>query len=349
MATITCLPDGKTMSLEPSETILEADLKADIPHAHACGGRAKCSTCRIIILKGLENCSPRTELEQVIASRLGFSVEVRLACQTKPQGDVAFRRLVLNETDLDVASQLQKKRTGPVGESKPIAVLFSDIRGFTTLAQTLSPYDVMFALNRHFHELGEIIESNGGYIDNFVGDALMALFGVDGDRTAPFRSVKAAVEMLQANDRMSPYMEATYGHAFPIGIGVHYGEAVIGTLGSSSKERLTAIGDTVNVASRIEAANKEAGTRLLISSELYELVKDDVIMDDFIRVKLRGTQERVSLYEISGIQPAALARDAAMKISDPSKQRHAGKTWTAVLSEDELPAAGRKLVENGSL
>ena len=345
MATITCLPDGKTMSLEPSETILEADLKADIPHAHACGGRAKCSACRIIILKGLENCSPRTELEQVIASRLGFSVEVRLACQTKPQGDVAFRRLVLNETDLDVASQLLKKRTGPVGESKPIAVLFSDIRGFTTLAQTLSPYDVMFALNRHFHELGEIIESNGGYIDNFIGDALMALFGVDGDRTAPFRSVKAAVEMLQANDRMSPYMEATYGHAFPIGIGMHYGEAVIGTLGSSSKERLTAIGDTVNVASRIEAANKEAGTRLLISSELYELVKDDVIMDDFIRVKLRGTQERVSLYEISGIQPAALARDAAMKISDPSKQRHAGKTWTAVLSEDELPAAGRKLVE----
>jgi len=345
MATITCLPDGKTIILEPSETILEADLKADIPHAHACGGRAKCSTCRIIVLKGLENCSPRTELEQVIASRLGFSLEIRLACQTKPRGDVAFRRLVLNETDRDVASQLLKKRTGPVGESKPIAVLFSDIRGFTILAQTLSPYDVMFALNRHFHELGEIIESNGGYIDNFIGDALMALFGVDGDKTAPFRSVKAAVEMLQANDRMSPYMEATYGHAFPIGIGVHYGEAVIGTLGSSSKERLTAIGDTVNVASRIEAANKEAGTRLLISSELYELVKDDVIMDDFIRVKLRGTQERVSLYEISGIQPAALARDASMKSSDPSKQRHAGKTWTAVLSEDELPAAGRKLVE----
>ena len=345
MATITCLPDGKTISLEPSETILEADLKADIPHAHACGGRAKCTTCRIVILKGLENCSPRTELEHAIASQLGFADEVRLACQTRSQGDVAFRRLVLNETDLDVASQLLKKRAGPVGESKPIAVLFSDIRGFTTLAQTLSPYDVMFALNRHFHELGEIIENNGGYIDNFIGDALMALFGVDGDKSAPFRSVKAAVEMLQANDRMSPYMEATYGHAFPIGIGVHYGEAVIGTLGSSSKERLTAIGDTVNVASRIEAANKEAGTRLLISSELYELVKDDVIMDDFIRVKLRGTHERVSLYEISGIQPAALARDAALGSNDTSKQRHAGKTWTAVLREDELPAAGRKLLE----
>lgn len=345
MATITCVPDGKTVHLEPSETILQADLRANIPHAHACGGKAKCSTCRIAILKGLENCSPRNELEQAIASRLGFASEVRLACQTRPQGDVTFRRLVLDETDRAIASQLLKKRAGPIGESKPIAVLFSDIRGFTALAQTLSPYDVMFALNRHFHELGEIVESNGGYIDNFIGDAFMALFGVDGDKHAPFRSVKTAVEMLQANDRMGPSMEATYGHAFPIGIGVHYGEAVIGTLGSSNREKLTAIGDTVNVASRIEAANKEAGTRLLISGELYELVKDDVIMEDFIRVKLRGTQDRVSLYEISGIQPAALARDLSLKSVDPSKQRYAGKNWTAVLKEDELPPASRKLVE----
>ena len=94
-------------------------------------------------------------------------------------------------------------------------------------------------IRSHFHQLGEIVESNGGYIDNFIGDALMALFGVGGDKSAPFRSVKAAVEMLQANDRMAPYMEATYGHAFPIGIGVHYGEAVIGTLGSSGKENGT--------------------------------------------------------------------------------------------------------------
>ena len=345
MATITCVPDGKVIHVEPSETILEADLRAAVPHAHACGGRAKCTTCRIVILQGLENCPPRNELEQAVASRLGFTSEVRLACQTKPQGDVTFRRLVLDETDREVASQLLKKCIGPVGESKQIAVLFSDIRGFTTLAQTLSPYDVMSALNRHFHELGEIIESNGGYIDNFIGDALMALFGVDGDKHAPFRSVKAAVEMLQANDRMGPYMEATYGHPFPIGIGLHYGEAVIGTLGSASKERLTAIGDTVNVASRIEAANKEAGTRLLISSELYELVKDDVIMEDFIRVKLRGTQERVSLFEISTIQPAALERDRALRSTDPSKQRYAGKVWTAVLNDEDLLVDGRKLVE----
>ena len=146
MAKITCVPDGKTVDIEPSETILNADLRANIPHAHACGGKAKCSTCRVAIVDGLDNCPPRNELEDAMALRLGFAPEVRLACQTQPHGDVTFRRLVLDERDREIANQLLKDRKGPVGESKPIAVLFSDIRGFTTLAQRLSPYDVMFAI-----------------------------------------------------------------------------------------------------------------------------------------------------------------------------------------------------------
>ena len=108
MATITCIPDGKTIEIGPSETILQVALRADIPHAHACGGNAKCTTCRVAILKGLENCSQRTILEQALASRLGFAPEVRLACQTRPRGDVSFRRLVLDKTDYEIASQLAK-------------------------------------------------------------------------------------------------------------------------------------------------------------------------------------------------------------------------------------------------
>lgn len=342
---INCLPDRRVVEAEPGETILSADLRAGVPHAHACGGKGKCTTCRIAVVEGLENCPPRNELEEGVATRLGFALGVRLACQTRPHGEVTVRRLVLDEKDREIASQLMRKRIGPVGESKPVAVLFSDIRGFTTLSQTLSPYDVMFALNRHFAELGEIVEGNGSMIDSFIGDALMALFGMDGDESAPFRGVKAAVEMLEANARMAPQMEATYGHAFPIGIGIHYGEAVIGTLGSTGNARLTAIGDTVNVASRIEAANKQAGTRLLISSALYERVKEDVIAADFIRVLLPGTQERMSLHEISGIRPEALARDRLGESAEPSKQRHGGKIWTAVLDEADLPVQGRKLVE----
>lgn len=342
---LTCLPDSISIDLELGETILAADLRESIPHAHACGGKGKCTTCRIAIVEGLENCPPRNEVEASSAAKLRFAAQIRLACQTRPTGDLTFRRLVLDETDRELASQLSKRSRGPVGESKKVAVLFADIRGFTALSQTLSPYDIMFALNRHFAEMGEIIERNGGYIDNFIGDALMALFGVDGDARAPFRSVRAAVEMLEANERMSPHTEETYGHAFSIGIGVHFGEAVIGALGSLNRAKVTAIGDTVNLASCIEAANKQAGTRLLISSELYERVKDDVIMQDYIRVKLPGTQERISLHEISGVTPEALQRDQSDRGDiDPKTQRYAGRTWTAVADEDQLDVDGRKLI-----
>jgi len=103
---ITCLPDGRTVDIEPSETILNADLRANIPHAHACGGKAKCSTCRVAIVDGLDNCPPRNELEDAMALRLGFAPEVRLACQTRPRGGVTFRRLVLDEILLLLARAL---------------------------------------------------------------------------------------------------------------------------------------------------------------------------------------------------------------------------------------------------
>ncbi|MEE8275563.1 MAG: adenylate/guanylate cyclase domain-containing protein [Alphaproteobacteria bacterium] len=343
MPKLTCLPDNRELDVEEGETILAATLRADIPHAFACGGHAKCSTCRVWILEGLDNCEPRSEAERALTNPLGLSPEVRLACQTRLTGDVRLRRLVLDETDLEITSQLAKKRLGPTGESKGLVVMFCDIRGFTTFSENLSPYDVMFVLNRYFHKIGGIIENNGGYIDNFIGDSVMALFGIAEDETAPLRSVKAAVEMLEAIDRMKPYMAAMYGHGFEVGIGLHFGEAVIGTLGTSKTEKLTAIGDTVNVASRIEAANKEAGTRLLISEDLYELVKDNVTMDDFVRVKLRGTSERKTLYEISGVDASSLAPAAGS--ADDTRQRFAGLDWVRVLGEAELPAGGRKVVE----
>ncbi|MFQ5961507.1 MAG: Rieske 2Fe-2S domain-containing protein, partial [Candidatus Methylomirabilales bacterium] len=125
-----------------------------------------------------------------------------------------------------------------------------------------------------------------------------------------------------------------------------YGEAVIGNLGSARQGRLTAIGDTVNVASRIEVANKEAGTRLLISEELYEQVKDDVTMDDFVRVKLRGTAERKTLYEISGVDSSALPAQHDLDTrTDEVRQHLAGLEWTRVLSEGDLPVGGHRVVE----
>ena len=261
MTKITCLPDRKEVDVRDGDTILEAILRANIAHAYACGGHARCSTCRVWILEGLENCLARSDRERSLTDRLGFGPEARLACQTRIAGDVKLRRLVLDEADLEITSQLSRKRLGRCGEVKNVAVLFCDIRGFTALTETLSAYDVIFILNRYFFQVGDVIERNGGYIVDFYGDGVMALFGIEDDAQAPLRGVKAAVEILHAVDRLKPYMEAMYEQSFEVGIGMHYGPAVIGTVGSAKTEKLTGVGATINVASRIEAANKPADTR----------------------------------------------------------------------------------------
>ncbi len=346
MTRITCLPDRKEVNVRDGDTILGATLRANIAHAHACGGQARCSTCRVWILEGLENCDARSDRKRSLTDQLGLGPEVRLACQTRVVGDVKLRRLVLDETDLEITSQLARKRLGRCGEAKNVAVLFCDIRGFTALTETLSAYDVIFILNRYFFQVGDVIDRNGGYIVDFYGDGVMALFGLGDDAQAPLRGVKAAVEILDVVDRLKSYMEAMYDQDFDVGIGMHYGPAVIGTVGSAKTEKLAGVGETINVASRIEAANKPADTRLLISEDLYEEVKESVIIDDFVRVKLPGTSERRSLYEIAGLAPsAAAALQAEVEQPDETTHRYAGLDWVRVLDEAELPVGTRKVVE----
>ena len=124
MPTLSCLPDNKTIAVADGQTVLQATLAADIPHAHACGGLARCSTCRVWVLDGLEHCAARSDDERALADPLGFSPELRLACQMRISGDVKIRRLVLDEADLEIASKSTRGRPGPVGESKKIVVLF---------------------------------------------------------------------------------------------------------------------------------------------------------------------------------------------------------------------------------
>jgi class 3 adenylate cyclase/nitrite reductase/ring-hydroxylating ferredoxin subunit len=343
MPKIVCLPDKTQFSIGGGETILEASLRAGVQHAHACGGRAHCSTCRVWILEGLEHCSERSDLERAIAGPLRFGPEVRLACQTRVSGDLKLRRLVLDETDLEITSQLAKPRLGRSGEVKTIAVLFCDIREFTNLSQRLSPYDLMFVLNRYFFHMADAIERNGGLVEKFIGDAIMAIFGLDDTPDFPLRAVKAAVDMLGAADRMKSYMKTMYDMDFEIGIGLHYGEAVIGTVSGGREEKLAAIGETVNVASRIEGANKEAGTRLLISEALHQQVEGKVEVSDFLRVRLRGTDERMSLHEVTRLTPEAEAHLSAQDRRET--MRFAGRQWTRLAGQDEIGDGERRVFE----
>lgn len=308
MSHVRILPDHHEVEAQPLDTLLQVSLRAGIPHAHACGGNARCSTCRILVQEGLDYCEPRNEKERELAERLHFTPEIRLACQTHVDGDVEVRRLVLDDEDMRLATESFSEITSAVGEEMNVGILFADIRGFTTFAERLPPYDVVHVLNRYFHQVGKAISKNGGRIDNYMGDGLMALFGVEDPEGAALRAVRAGLDMLAAVERLRPYLENIYTRSFRIGIGVHYGEVVVGAIGHDESKRVTAIGDAVNFASRIESANKKADTDLLISEAAYEEVKDHARVGKTIRVPVPGKSGEYTLYEIVGLNDTANGR-----------------------------------------
>ena len=287
------------MNAETGETLLHASLRASIAHAHACGGNARCSTCRVLIVDGLEHCAPPNDKETRLAERLHFGPDIRLACQTTVSGDVELRRLVLDAEDLEIVGSSPRS----VGEEKEVAILFADIRGFTTFAETLPPYDVVHVLNRYFHQVGQAIKRNGGCIDNYMGDGLMALFGVEDSSGATLQAIRAGLDMLDAVGRLRPYLQSIYTRSFQIGIGVHFGEVVVGAIGHDETKRVTAIGDAVNLASRIESVNKQAGTEFLISEATYDHARELIRVGKTIEVTLPGKSGEYTLYEVVGMNP----------------------------------------------
>ena len=295
-------PDNKRVDVRSGESILHASLRTGIPHAHVCGGNARCSTCRVVIVQGLKYCSPRNSSEKRIADRLHFGSNIRLACQTRINGDVKLRRLVLDADDVEFTDQSARGAAPALaGEEKELAILFADIRGFTGLAEDLPPFDVIHLLNRYFNRMGSVIVRNGGQIDNYMGDGLMALFGLTGKGGAALNAVTAALEMVEAVNQLRVYFEANYAKNFRIGIGVHYGEVVVGTVGAVGSRKITAIGDAVNFASRIEAANKAKGTRILISEPTYQQVKRRVSVHKHVAIALPGRTRKCDLYEVTGL------------------------------------------------
>jgi adenylate cyclase len=306
MPLIKFLPDNREVEVKEGETILLAGLQGNIPHAHLCGGSARCSTCRVIILEGLENCAPRNADEQAIAEMLHFDPKVRLACQTVVTGDVKLRRLVtdvMEEVDMD-SLYVKGVEPCPIGVEKYILILFADIQGFTPFAESLLPYDVIHALNLYFQKVGEVIARHGGDINNYMGDGFMALFEADEPVEGALRAVKAGLDMLAALDELKPYFEEIYHKSFQIRIGLHFGQVVAGKLGSPGNRKMTVIGDTVNLASRIEAANKQAGTQFLISDATYDLVKTAVRVGRRVHISLPGKSGKHKLYEVVGLTEA---------------------------------------------
>jgi adenylate cyclase len=301
---ISFLPDSSDVEAAPGETILQAAMRAGIKLTHACGSNARCSTCRTAVLDGLENCAPRTDAEREIASHLQFKPMIRLACQTQVNGSMTVRRLVLDDEDEQLAAEsIADQSVEAAGEERHLAILFADIRGFTPFAERLLPYDVIHALNRYYHRMGRIVHSHGGVVDNYMGDGMLSVFGLEETERVVSRALQSGLEMLQAVEAMKPYFEAIHGRSFDIGIGLHYGAVVVGSIGWGVYKRRTIVGDAVNFASRVEAANKNAGTNFLISDDAYQRAGHEVEVNQCPPWEIRGKTGVYQLYEVVGAKP----------------------------------------------
>ena len=262
-------PAGRIIETAPGCSVLEASLLNNVPHASVCGGRGRCSTCRVRVNSDLDVLPQPSDAEHKVLRRVKAAPDVRLACQLRPTADISVTPLLqANANPRDGFA----KAASTQGQEQEIAVMFADIRGFTALSEQKLPYDVVFILNRYFRSMGEAIEGAGGRVDKFIGDGIMALFGVDqSPEHGCAAALRAARAMAQHLDELNDLLRADLPSPLRIGIGIHVGPAIVGEMGYARATSITAIGDTVNTASRLEAKTKEYGAQLVISQRVSEL------------------------------------------------------------------------------
>jgi class 3 adenylate cyclase/CHASE2 domain-containing sensor protein len=180
-------------------------------------------------------------------------------------------------------------KPGLHGERKQLCLLFSDVRGFTTLSEHLAPEDVIAILNRYFDQMTTAIQGNDGTIDKFMGDGIMAFFGAPKPLDNPARlAFLAASDMLVRLDKLNQEFEAEGRQPLKIGIGLHMGYAVVGNMGSEQRNEYTAIGDVVNTCSRLEGLTKTAGYPLLVSRPVMEVLQKETQFDPLGEMPVKG-------------------------------------------------------------
>ncbi|MCB1193974.1 MAG: 2Fe-2S iron-sulfur cluster binding domain-containing protein [Leptospiraceae bacterium] len=288
--------DGPVVSISKGTSILEASLISNIPHAHVCGGRGRCSTCRIRVLEGANDLPLMNKQEEKVLQRISAGSDVRLACQTMPNSDVKIHQLLPPDA---TAKEGFSRPSHLNGHDKDIAVLFSDLRGFTNFSEQKLPYDVVFILNRYFQLMGSAIESSGGYLDKFIGDGIMALFGIEEGLLIGCKNVLvAAKEMSKKIDQLNEQLINELKTPLQLGIGIHCGNVVVGEMGYKNTRQLTAIGDVVNTASRLESSTKNLGSQLVVSEEVVKHTGFDFSKIQSVDLEIRGKAKPLKVYSV---------------------------------------------------
>ncbi len=278
---------GQLVRVPRGHSVLEASRIAGIPHYSVCGGRGRCSTCRVRVTSGQEEQPLAGPVEELTLTRIHAGPDVRLACQFRPVHDLTVMPLLAagQERALPIGS-----RQAAPGREQEIAVLFCDIRSFTALADHRLPYDIVFLLNRYFAVVGKAVEQSGGRLDKFIGDGAMALFGLGTTKAEACRQALAASAAIIADlAQLSEELAGDIPAPLRVAIGIHAGPAIVGAMGYGGVMGVTAIGDTVNIASRLESAAKEFNAAIVISDDAASLSGIDMSGFETREIAVRGS------------------------------------------------------------
>jgi adenylate cyclase len=291
----------KTVSIQENETILHASLGAGIPHFHSCGGMAKCSTCRVLIVNGSKWLSQPNEKEKHLQEQLQFPMDVRLACQSiVTGGPVRLLRIIRDEADIDLyIGESAGVCAKHLGEEREMTLLFLDIRDFTPFVETHLAFDVIHIIRKLFTILQKHIKNNGGTVIETTGDGLYAVFDFEKDKVKSAQSaVDAAYSMLADLESLNKsYFQKLFGEIIQVGIGIHIGNVVSGAIQLESVDRFIVMGYPVNIAARLQNATKELDNNLIVSADIYGLLfNPPAMLPKAIHVK--GVASTLAVYTL---------------------------------------------------
>jgi adenylate cyclase len=301
--------NGRTVRVPKGLSVLEASLRNNVPHASVCGGRARCSTCRIRIIGDCSELPEPSQREAFVLSRVGTSdPSIRLACQLRPTTDISFFQLFLPHT---TSANSHASNPTRIGQERYLVSLFVDMRGSTQLAEKRLPFDTVFIVNRFLGAVSQAVIESGGRPNQFVGDGMLALFGLTTGRHDACRQALRAAAMIAANvDELNQFLHHDLREPIRFGIGIHGGEVIVGDIGYRDHMVFTALGDAVNVAARLQDMTKSLSCEAVISDEVRETagLSADALPQQ--EVAIRGRNEPMIVRTVTETRElSALVRD----------------------------------------
>ena len=306
--------NGKTVRVPKGLSVLEASLRHNVPHASVCGGRARCSTCRIRIIGDHGALPEPSQREAFVLTRVGATdPSIRLACQLRPTSDLSFFQLFTAHT---LSASGQASTPARIGQERYLVSLFVDMRGSTQLAEKRLPFDTVFIVNRFLGAVSQAVVENGGQPNQFVGDGMLALFGLSADpQEACRQALKAAAGIATHIDELNELLSHDLRQPIRFGIGIHGGEVIIGDIGYRDHIVFTALGDAVNVAARLQDMTKTLACEAIVSEEVRRTagLADDALPQQ--EVAIRGRDEPMAVRVVADARELAMLVDRGARVA----------------------------------